>query len=340
MGGVILFARNYEGPEQIAELLGLPSIINTFIEPVLMLLGDTRWRKHIMLGGGLAIAVSLLAMASAQSFPVLLLAMILSAPASGAFATLAPATLAALAFWASVGYRWPEGLSYWKPPLALGNDGSPLGDEVPEVPLLLAYGSPPPDEIRSTVMCAIIESVLREWYLEPQQRTHSAEAMARIESLIAVDERGQMVLPKELRDRAKIRAGDKLALISWQKDGELCCFTLIKADALAQRRAEAIKGGPPEGRDEILLASLEAAAAQADRLITLAEWSEKAEFSAIEIRRLLALAAEEVRTRQRVMEAGAPAVVHDPAALLAPAATVVWWGFTAASAPTALMGAS
>lgn len=60
----------------------------------------------------------------------------------------------------------------------------------------------------------------------------------RIESLITVDERGQMVLPKDLRDRAKIRAGDKLALVSWQKDGEICCFTLIKADALADRVKE------------------------------------------------------------------------------------------------------
>jgi antitoxin PrlF len=60
----------------------------------------------------------------------------------------------------------------------------------------------------------------------------------KIESLITVDERGQMVLPKELRDRANIRAGDKLALISWQKDGELCCFTLIKADSLAGRVRE------------------------------------------------------------------------------------------------------
>ena len=59
-----------------------------------------------------------------------------------------------------------------------------------------------------------------------------------MESLISVDERGQMVLPKELRDRANIRAGDKLALISWQKDGELCCFTLIKADSLAERVKE------------------------------------------------------------------------------------------------------
>ena len=41
----------------------------------------------------------------------------------------------------------------------------------------------------------------------------------RVESIVSIDERGQMVLPKELRDKAKIRAGDKLALISWDKGG-------------------------------------------------------------------------------------------------------------------------
>lgn len=60
----------------------------------------------------------------------------------------------------------------------------------------------------------------------------------KIESLLTVDERGQMVLPKELRERANIRPGDKLALISWKKDGEVCCLTLIKADALADRVKE------------------------------------------------------------------------------------------------------
>ncbi len=64
------------------------------------------------------------------------------------------------------------------------------------------------------------------------------ESCCKVESLITVDERGQMVLPKELREKANIRAGDKLALISWQKDGEVCCFTLIKADALADRVKE------------------------------------------------------------------------------------------------------
>jgi antitoxin PrlF len=59
------------------------------------------------------------------------------------------------------------------------------------------------------------------------------KSCCRVEALISIDERGQMVLPKELRDRAKIRAGDKLALITWDKDGEVCCMTLIKADCLA-----------------------------------------------------------------------------------------------------------
>jgi AbrB family looped-hinge helix DNA binding protein len=55
----------------------------------------------------------------------------------------------------------------------------------------------------------------------------------KVESLVSVDERGQMVLPKDLREKAHIQPGDKLAVISWEKEGAICCFTLIKADSLA-----------------------------------------------------------------------------------------------------------
>ncbi len=64
-------------------------------------------------------------------------------------------------------------------------------------------------------------------------RTEKKAGCCRIESLIGIDERGQMVLPKDLRDRAGISPGDKLALISWEKDGSVCCLTLIKAELLA-----------------------------------------------------------------------------------------------------------
>jgi bifunctional DNA-binding transcriptional regulator/antitoxin component of YhaV-PrlF toxin-antitoxin module len=41
-----------------------------------------------------------------------------------------------------------------------------------------------------------------------------------------------MVLPKELREKANIKAGDKLALVGWEHKGRLCCITLIKAEQL------------------------------------------------------------------------------------------------------------
>ena len=52
----------------------------------------------------------------------------------------------------------------------------------------------------------------------------------KIESVVSIDDRGQMVLPKEIRDRARIRAGDKLAIVSWEKDGKVCCISLIKTE--------------------------------------------------------------------------------------------------------------
>ena len=54
----------------------------------------------------------------------------------------------------------------------------------------------------------------------------------KVESLISIDKRGQMVLPKETRDKAGIRPGDKLAIVSWGKE-KACCISLIKAEGLA-----------------------------------------------------------------------------------------------------------
>ncbi len=55
-----------------------------------------------------------------------------------------------------------------------------------------------------------------------------------IESVVSVDERGQMVLPKDLRDKAGINPGDKLAIVSWQKDGAVCCLSLIKVGEFSE----------------------------------------------------------------------------------------------------------
>ena len=41
-----------------------------------------------------------------------------------------------------------------------------------------------------------------------------------------------MVLPKELREKAGLRAGDKLAVVTWEQDGEVCCMSLVKTGQL------------------------------------------------------------------------------------------------------------
>ncbi len=60
----------------------------------------------------------------------------------------------------------------------------------------------------------------------------SNSGCCKVEAIIGIDERGQMVLPKEARDKANIQAGDKLAVISWEKNGKVCCLSLLKADDL------------------------------------------------------------------------------------------------------------
>ena len=60
----------------------------------------------------------------------------------------------------------------------------------------------------------------------------SSESCCQVEAVISVDDRGQMVLPKEVRRRAGIEAGDKLVVARWGIESDVCCITLIKADCL------------------------------------------------------------------------------------------------------------
>ncbi len=55
----------------------------------------------------------------------------------------------------------------------------------------------------------------------------------KVEAITGVDERGQMVLPKEIREKAEIKAGDKLAIVTVEKEDKICCIALIKAEELA-----------------------------------------------------------------------------------------------------------
>lgn len=56
----------------------------------------------------------------------------------------------------------------------------------------------------------------------------------KVESVVSVDGRGQMVLPKEIRETAGIKPGDKLAVVGWEQGGKVCCISLIKVEDLTE----------------------------------------------------------------------------------------------------------
>jgi AbrB family looped-hinge helix DNA binding protein len=66
------------------------------------------------------------------------------------------------------------------------------------------------------------------------EKTDKGACCYNIESVVTIDERGQMVLPKDIRNKAGIKAGDKLAVILMEKDGKVCCLSLLKAENLSQ----------------------------------------------------------------------------------------------------------
>lgn len=73
-----------------------------------------------------------------------------------------------------------------------------------------------------------------------------------LEAIVSFDDRGQLVIPKDLRKKFNLKAGDKFALISCAPsnmgccdvpasdgsccdglgDNEVCCFTLVNTNQL------------------------------------------------------------------------------------------------------------
>lgn len=56
-----------------------------------------------------------------------------------------------------------------------------------------------------------------------------------IEAVVSLDERGQIIIPKDVRKKFGLGSGDKFALMSCrtsEEGGSVCCFTLMKTDQL------------------------------------------------------------------------------------------------------------
>lgn len=62
----------------------------------------------------------------------------------------------------------------------------------------------------------------------------SDQGCCRVDVVVTIDSKGQIVLPKDLREKAKLKANDKLAVIGCERDGEMFCIMMVKADDLGK----------------------------------------------------------------------------------------------------------
>lgn len=54
----------------------------------------------------------------------------------------------------------------------------------------------------------------------------------KVYAVVTIDSKGQIVLPKDVREKAKLKPNDKLAVIGCERNGEICCIMMVRADDL------------------------------------------------------------------------------------------------------------
>jgi len=62
----------------------------------------------------------------------------------------------------------------------------------------------------------------------------SGKERLKVDAVVAMDSKGQIVLPKDIREKAKLKPGDKLAIVACEKEGEVCCIVMLKTEGLGE----------------------------------------------------------------------------------------------------------
>jgi AbrB family looped-hinge helix DNA binding protein len=55
-----------------------------------------------------------------------------------------------------------------------------------------------------------------------------------VEAVVTVDSKGQIVLPKDVREKIKLKPNDKLAIIICGRGDEACCLIMVKKENLGE----------------------------------------------------------------------------------------------------------
>lgn len=199
---------------EVGLVLAVPGIVGSALDPVIGVLGDTPRRRALLVGGGLVFALSAALTSVSVGFWSLLVALVIGNPATGAFVSLAQATLMDLA-----PDRRERSMAWWTLAGSFGYVGGPLllagglflgigwrglvaGLAVISVPLALAARRLPPGEsrdeslgdgVRAALSALRSREVLR-WLLLLEAADLMLDVLHAFLALYLVDVAGQSVV--------------------------------------------------------------------------------------------------------------------------------------------------
>jgi deoxyhypusine synthase len=87
-------------------------------------------------------------------------------------------------FWDRLGYRWPQAVTYWQPPLEFDDNGDFVHPEVPEIAMLKPIEVRDKRTIERHLLYDIIATVYLDWALARYRNVLSEDAMKRAESYV------------------------------------------------------------------------------------------------------------------------------------------------------------
>jgi AbrB family looped-hinge helix DNA binding protein len=54
----------------------------------------------------------------------------------------------------------------------------------------------------------------------------------KVDAVVTMDSKGQIVLPKDFREKAELKPNDKLAVLGCEHEGKICCIMMVRVEDL------------------------------------------------------------------------------------------------------------
>ena len=74
---------------------------------------------------------------------------------------------------------------------------------------------------------------MQTWFSYEGVHMNGSNSNCKVEAVVTIDSKGQIVLPKKLRERVGFKQNEKIALVTFEKVGVISCVLMIKTEKIS-----------------------------------------------------------------------------------------------------------